>query len=88
MRKPGYHIEYDKTKCNFDRILQAISYVLGCWKLCMIFFSSIHTFFTLHWNEKKSFVDGPPWWQISLILKLFIQQKKLKTKHIESYLKI
>ena len=47
---------FSHKKLNFDGILQAKSYVLGYWKLYMIFFFTYPQFFypTHHWNKYKS----------------------------------
>ena len=64
---------------NFDGILQAKSYVLGCSNLCMIFFLSVYTFFTLPTIEMKKDFNGPTLPCIlMLILNIFIYEAVIK----------
>ena len=66
-----YLIIFEPKKLNFDGILQAKSYVLGCWKFHTIFFSSIHTLFTPPIIEiKKKVFDSPRKYGSSNIQKL------------------
>ena len=64
---------FTHKKLNFDKILQAVRYALGWWNFLIVFFSSIHIFFTLDTIEiNKKFLTAHSTIYIHICMYIYI----------------